>query len=75
MNKPTPFLNWIYGTQKVRLIFIHITLALMVWSLSTDQPVKPWDTVGWVFIIVPFVLYWSGNLWYWTVRLKRGAVK
>lgn len=75
MNKPTPFLTWVWNTQRMRLLFIHLVLALCTWSLATDRPEYPWDVVAWFMVAMPFTGYWAGNYWYWVVRLKKGTVK
>ncbi len=75
MNKPTPFLTWVWNTQRKRIVFIHLVLLCLVYSLITDRPTPPWDIVGWLFLVPGSIGYWAGNYWYWVVRLKKGAVK
>lgn len=75
MNKPTPFFRWVWNTQRKRIIFIHVILALCAWALATDIPQYPWDVVGWILVQLPFAGYWTGNYWYWFARLKKGTVK
>ena len=72
---PTPFLHWLARTQPIRIVFIHIVVGLLAWSLINDRPESPWDIVGWCITFIPFAGYWAGNYWYWVVRLKRGTVQ
>lgn len=71
--KGTPFLTWLWRTQQLRMLFIHALLIAMAVSLSTDRPEHPWDIAGWVTVAIPAIGYWTGNFWYWAVRLNRGT--
>lgn len=73
MKKPEPFLHWVTRTQPIRIVFIHLVIALLIWSLITDRPENPWDIVAWGFTAMPLAGYWSGNYWYWSVKLDKGA--
>lgn len=72
-DQPTPFLHWLTRTQPIRIVFIHLVLGLLFWSLITDRPESPWDIVGWVVTIIALAGYWCGNYWYWSVKLNKGA--
>lgn len=72
MSKPTPFLHWLAGGHPIFFSFVHAVLGLCAWSLATDVPEWPWSLVGWCFVVVPFVMYWTGSYWYWSVKLERG---
>lgn len=72
MKTRTPFLTWVWRTQRLRLLFINAFIAGVGISLATDRPTPPWDAVGWCFMaIIP--AYWCGNYWYWSMRLDRGT--
>lgn len=72
-KQPTPFLHWLARTQPIRIVFIHLVLPACAWSLVTLGAEPPWDIIGWVIILLPLVLYWPGNYWYWRVKLNKGA--
>lgn len=71
--KPIRFLRWLTATQPIRIVFIHLVIGLLIWSLITDRPESPWDIIGWVVTAMPLVGYWAGNYWYWSVKLDKGA--
>jgi hypothetical protein len=72
MKKYNSFFGWVATTQRFTLVFIHLVLPAMAWSLLTDRPEPPWDIVAWVMVALPAIGYWAGNWWYWTKRLDRG---
>lgn len=74
MTKPTPFLSWVWATQKGRIVFIHLFLVAAVSAMATlGADTLAVAIVAWGIIIGAPMGYWLGNYWYWTVRLNRGA--